>query len=89
MSLFLFEKKCLNLEYTILSQKPAGPVDFASELAKKIGVAPVMKPPSPVAADSNDEEERIERKGDLLLYSLEILILFKGMLSEIQALEKL
>ena len=66
------KKMCLNKLYTILLQKPTGPVDFASELAKKIGVAPVMKPPSPVAADSDDEEERIERKGELLLYSLEM-----------------
>ena len=52
-------------ESTCLLQKPSGPGDFASELAKKIGAAPVGKPPSPVAADDSEEDdlERSERKG--------------------------
>ena len=45
-------------------KKPSGPVDFASELAKKIGVSPVAKPPSPIAAEDDEEdEEKLERKG--------------------------
>ena len=53
----------------IFQQKPSGPVDFASELAKKIGGAPVIKPPSPVAAEDHSETETTGRKGNETLIS--------------------
>ena len=55
----------LNPRFFFVQAPPGAPLDFASELARKLGGAPA-KTPSPVAADNNsgDEwEDKPKKKG--------------------------